>query len=515
MKLLGRLATPRAITPVLATLIGLVIAIGWDSGTGTVSATPAGGPAGQSGGSCPLTAAQELNSIKTFLKMMPVFRHPRCLNCHGGIPSPLPARVRGADQVWRSGPPVQHAGVVEMDSSADNRTCEECHVDDWGDARTAPNWSDKSDMTLCRGMHVQFPNDAAAFIDHIIRDGGNPPGFIKLAFQGKRGLLDGGETIYEAETGRKMTAQPPPGTHAQLIQQAKDWVAAQGGQFVGDKDCGCTVDRLEVKIQSSMTIANHGPAKETTTVTGDGTVTLKLGPDLSEPDWDVTTGPYGIDGKLSWSGVTVTRANGCQMTVLQSPPTQATFWLGMSYRPEPKLSLQITPGVDMHGLKVRCRHPVTGAWIDMPKVDSLAQVFQAAWIVLHGGPGARPVAGLTITPGAGPTQPMALDLAKLQALDPKALQAMAEAAMANPTPANLADIGKLMRQLVPNADAMVDAARTNFRFAIPDAPRCTLGDGTTFVARCEIGQTITVSDNKGSTQTITEKTTITIGRPKP
>ncbi|HSE51196.1 MAG TPA: hypothetical protein VLB00_03355, partial [Gemmatimonadales bacterium] len=459
------MASPRAITPVLATLTGLVIAIGWDSGTGTVSATPAGGPVVQSGGSCPLTAAQELNSIKTFLKMMPVFRHPRCLNCHGGIPRPLPEMVRGADGVIRRGPPVRHAGVVDMDTTDDNRTCEECHVDEWGGALGAPTWTDKSDMSLCRGMHVGFPNDAAGFIDHIVRDGGHPPGFITLAFQGKRGLLDAGETIYEAETGRKITAQPPPGTHVQLIQQAKDWVAAQGGQFVGDKDCGCTVDRLEVKIQSSMTIANHGPTKETTTVTGDGAVTLKLGPDLSEPEWDVTTGPQGFDANLSWSGVTVTRSNGCQIMVLQSPPTQAKFWLGMSYRPEPKLSLQFTPGVDMHGVKARCRHPVTGAWIDVPKVDSMAQIFQAAWIALHGGPGAKPVAGLSM-PGASSTQPMALDLAKLQALDPKALQAMAEAAMANPTPANVADIGKLMRQLVPNADAMVDAARTNFRFAI-------------------------------------------------
>jgi hypothetical protein len=100
-------------------------------------------------------------------------------------------------------------------------------------------------------------------------------------------------------------------------------------------------------------------------------------------------------------------------------------------------------------------------------------------------------------------------------MDPKALEAMAEAMKNNPTPAGMAGIGNLMRQLVPNADAVVDAARTNFRFAIPDPPRCRLGDGTAYVAQCDIGQTITVPDNKGATQTITEKTTITIGRPRP
>ena len=504
----------RGVLPLLASVVLVVLAAG-GSGAGPHPLAAASGPGLQSsGGSCPLSSAQELNSIKTFLKMMPVFRHPRCLNCHGGIPQPSPTRTRGADGVWRSGPPVMHVGVVEMDSTTSNRTCEECHVDDWGTG-SAPKWTDKSDMSLCRGMHSAFRNDAARFIDHIVRDGGNPPGFIKLAFQGKRGLLDGGMTIYEAETGRTITAAPPPGTHAQLIQQARDWVAAQGGQFVGDKDCGCTIDRLEVKIQSTMTIANQGPGKETSTITGDGTVLLKLGPDLSEPDWEVTTGPQGVDTNMVWSGVTVTRSNGCQITVLQSPPTKASFWLGMSYQPEPKLSLQFTPGTDMHNTKLRCRHPVTGAWIDVPKADSAAQIFQAAWIALHGGPGAKPVTGLTMTPGAASAQPMALDLAKLQAMDVKALQAMGEAMQANPTPAGMADIGKLMRQLVPNADAMVEAARTNFRFALPDAPRCVLGDGTTYVARCDVGQTITLPDNKGSTQTITEKTTITIGRPKP
>ena len=108
-----------------------------------------------------------------------------------------------------------------MDGTADTKTCEECHVDDWGEARTAPDWTDKSDMSLCRGMHSIFRNNAAGFIDHVVRDGGHPPGFIKLAFDGKRGLLDGGMTIYETETGRKITAAPPPGTHAQLIQQAR------------------------------------------------------------------------------------------------------------------------------------------------------------------------------------------------------------------------------------------------------------------------------------------------------
>ncbi|HEV8598490.1 MAG TPA: hypothetical protein VGQ69_03955, partial [Gemmatimonadales bacterium] len=94
-----------------------MVAIAWGRGTGTVSASTAAGLPLQAGGSCPLTSTQELNSIKTWLKMMPVFRHPRCLNCHGGIPKPLKDFS------------TKHAGVVQMDSSDNAQTCEECHAE--------------------------------------------------------------------------------------------------------------------------------------------------------------------------------------------------------------------------------------------------------------------------------------------------------------------------------------------------------------------------------------------------
>jgi hypothetical protein len=79
----------------------------------------------------------------------------------------------------------------------------------------------------------------------------------------------------------------------------------------------------------------------------------------------------------------------------------------------------------------------------------------------------------------------------------------------------MADLAKLMNQVVPGADKMAAEARNNFKFAIPDNKWCKLGTGSGFFAQCDINQTITVPDNKGSTQTITEKTTITIGRPSP
>jgi hypothetical protein len=225
------------VTSGLVVLLVLVFALPWGRGPGTVSATPTGRSASQDGGSCPLTTAQQVKSNKAWLTMMPVFRHPRCANCHGSMPKPLPERVQVGGK-WQGGATIRHAGVVDMDSTDGNNVCEECHHPEWRRALNAPNWADKSDMDLCRGMHIVFEKNAPGFLDHILRDGGGPP-FIDLAFAGRRGLNDGGVTIYETETGRTFAPAPPPGTHALLVQQARAWVAAQGGQFVGDKDCGC------------------------------------------------------------------------------------------------------------------------------------------------------------------------------------------------------------------------------------------------------------------------------------
>ena len=82
----------RALTPVLTGVLFLLLAMAWNHATGTAfAASVAAAP--QAGGSCPLTAAQQTKSSQAWLKMMPVFRHPRCTNCHGGIPDPFPDSV--------------------------------------------------------------------------------------------------------------------------------------------------------------------------------------------------------------------------------------------------------------------------------------------------------------------------------------------------------------------------------------------------------------------------------------
>src|SRR5688500_1890879 len=81
----------------------------------------------------------------------------------------------------------------------------------------------------------------------------------------------------------------------------------------------------------------------------------------------------------------------------------------------------------------------------------------------------------------------AMDVNKMLAMDPKALQAMTDAMKNSSSP----------------------AARDNYKLAIPGTAGCTTGTGAAFLARCDISQKITV---RGSGQTITEQTTITIAK---
>jgi len=392
-----------------------------------------------------------------------------------------------------------HMGVVEISSKDDKAICEECHEEGW--RLPGHLWTRKDDLEICSDMKMLFTS--GDFIDHIVRDGGGVP-FIEYAFKGMRGLNEGaGEGAYEDKFGvGTLKADPPPGTHAQLVQQAKDWVKAQGGSFVGDSDCGCVLDRVEVRFHSDMTIVTP---RVTSTITGDGSIDLKLGPEASAPTWDVALGVRGDTMTVAWSGMSISQPPGCDGKVMikSSPAKQFKLWLGMSYLPDLKLSLQIIPGADLHQVVYRCLAP-NGTWIEIQKNDPIS-VFAGAWNALHG----KSAEAVALKATA------AMDFNKVKAMDPKKLQAMADAMKNNPDPAAAAaQMKAFLNQVLPGASQLAAEAKNNFTFVIPDNSGCTIGTGTAFLARCDFDRTITVPAGAGPSQTITEKTTITIGRPK-
>ena len=477
------------VTPLLAALVLVIVAAVWDSGDASVAAPTGDRPLIQ-GGSCPLTFVQEVTSAKAWSKMMPVLRHPRCLNCHGGIPDPLPGK---------GGKTINHMGVVDMDSTDTPATCEQCHEPGWRLA--GHTWTDKKDEQICRSMKQQF--SSAQFLDHIDHDEGQPP-FIEMAYRGLRGLNDAGRTVYEADIKPTLVPDPPPGDHPALNRLAQDWVDAQGGRFFDPDDCGCVPGKkLDLHFRSTVTLAD---ARVTSTITGEGSINLEVKPDPSFPEWDAASGVGGDSTRITWSGVTISQPAGCdgQVVVQSSPPTQFTFWLGVSVTPELKLSLEILPGVDLHTVLNRCRIP-NGTLMNSPMNDPIP-LFAGAWRALHG----QGAAGVVMQATA------ATDINKIKAMDPKALQAMADAMKNTSSPAAAAaQMKALINQMMPGASQAAAAARNNFKLVIPGTAGCAAGTGASFLARCTISRKMTV---QGSGQTITEQTTITIARrpaPKP
>lgn len=136
----NRLPLWRRLTSIAVIAAAVLVVMAWNGGSEPAAASARRGfPTG--GGSCPLTETQQLNSIKAFQKMMPVFRHPRCLNCHGIVQDPR-----------ASGTPSSHMGVVDLSSADPASTCEECHMDKW---HLAPDWTRKNDAQLCSDMKMR------------------------------------------------------------------------------------------------------------------------------------------------------------------------------------------------------------------------------------------------------------------------------------------------------------------------------------------------------------------------
>lgn len=482
-----------AITPVLVALVLLVITLAWNPGPGTVSATTTAYTMGQKANSCPLPLGDQVKAISVFAKMIPVFRHPRCSNCHGGVDPFVDPRTG-----------KHGGGQRDPDDFADG-TCADCHdqmlkskTAGWNMAPPPMFWVKKNDVELCMQVREMNP-DAASYVGHIRDDNGGVP-FTEVAFEGMRALSVGTKSEI---TGSVIVAEKPPGTLLGMTKQAQDYVDAMGGSLVGSSDCGCKLQPVEVHFRSTMTIVTP---RITSTITGEGRVVLELRPDPAMPEWDVASDFRGGSADITWSAVTISQPAGCdgQVIVQSSPATKFKFSLGVSASPNVKLSLEVLPGADLHKVLNRCRLP-NGTWMDSPFNDPIS-LFGGTWNALHG----KSAEAVMLKATA------AMDINKLMAMDPKKLQAMADAMKNNPDPAAAAaQMTAMINQMMPGASQLAAEARNNYKLAIPDNKWCTVGTGAAYFARCDINQTVTVPAGAGPPQTITEKTTIVIGRASP
>jgi hypothetical protein len=212
---------------------------------------------------CALSEDQERVAIDAFHTMAPIFKEPRCVNCHGTVD----AFKEGGGHLGGVFPRKtqkltnQITGEVteEPDPEASMKVCHDCHSlnKNWFPATNPEiDFINKSEEQLCLQMknHLGSPND---FVDHMTRD---PTNFIPDAFEGTRALDDNGIATYENATGKDYVREPPKISHAMLIEQARAWADAVGEKnWEHPPDCGCVPHKNKAKITQRWTVTSDLP----------------------------------------------------------------------------------------------------------------------------------------------------------------------------------------------------------------------------------------------------------------
>ncbi|HKA57290.1 MAG TPA: hypothetical protein VKD28_01640 [Gemmatimonadales bacterium] len=267
--------------------------------------------------SCPLSLPQQLKAGQAFEKMMPVLKHPRCFNCHGGVNETLPAEDGG------------HLG-----GDVGTNDCLDCHVGVRNLNNSTRQWSTppaplffkgRSSRDLCNQFKINTPNPEL-FIGHMINDNDDSQ-FAEAAYQGDRNLNAHGRAVSQEQTGHAMVPERPPVPHAQLVTYAREWANTVGAAGWKIPDCGCRImgDRWEGTVTTEFThvSAGYGTLKETQVATArfeiDSTFFHFLpGSDIPKDPWIVwkTTG-----GVLNWTvnatgGQCTTSASGSAPIIL-------------------------------------------------------------------------------------------------------------------------------------------------------------------------------------------------------
>jgi hypothetical protein len=200
---------------------------------------------------CPVSDQQLQEGMKAFEKMMPTFQHPRCLNCHGGV-NPFEANSKHAGGKFDI--VLAPEGYMMPETFG---TCQNCHggLEHWEIPEADTFFVGKNAVELCKQM--KFMGDES-FLQHIEHDRGKTP-FIATAFEGTRALKGAGIEFYEALYDKKLVPEPPPISHATLLEQAKAWVDALGGEFPAEEGCGCEPQQYALQIDESFTAVIQGP----------------------------------------------------------------------------------------------------------------------------------------------------------------------------------------------------------------------------------------------------------------
>ena len=245
---------------------------------------------------CSLTPAQERTALDAFDKMLPVFSHPRCMNCHGGVNPYVDPQVG------------RHLGGKMTDSATGAplpaSTCQDCHSElpGWDVPGQPMFFIGKSPRDLCVQFKEFAPTGGTEFVNHITHEPTGPQ-FIANAFLGTRALNSLGEVTYEDAMGHPPTADRPPGTHQQLIADATSWVKAIGNGWNEAPACGCETSGAWYGTVTARAVFENAGMAGTMTITSIATVMLEPVPTPSHASGRRVRVYNSTGGTVRWDAV--------------------------------------------------------------------------------------------------------------------------------------------------------------------------------------------------------------------
>ena len=226
--------------------------------------------------SCRLPVGQQVKAVKAFREMLPVFRHPRCFNCHGGFDITSESH-KGSDLVPSGLDPRALLTVEQRQELHEN--CDVCHTEIRGTLKrptlkdtptlagwmVAPQpmlWNGKGDERLCLDLK-KFEEVPDSFVSHIQTDHGEVQ-FVEAAFHGVRALSP------QVRTEEGIVAEPPPGNQRDLVAKARKWVQLLDGHWKEEpgsptpSECGCVMPKIKLGIDHRIVleVPNGLPSRE-------------------------------------------------------------------------------------------------------------------------------------------------------------------------------------------------------------------------------------------------------------
>lgn len=165
----------------------------------------------------PTTTSLLDDPLAKFAKLMPVFAHPRCVNCHGGV-NPFSGDGHFTDmpddeaaQLRLTAEEAKLAGRSPGDHRlGSNAPCLQCHTDtadsvDWHLAPSQMAFNGRTTIDLCRQLKKEEVT-SEELIGHLHRDR-----LIRVAFRGRKGVPD-------------EPAEFPPMGRSVFLQLAEEWL---------------------------------------------------------------------------------------------------------------------------------------------------------------------------------------------------------------------------------------------------------------------------------------------------